>query len=169
MITFKSEKSLLTLPEIHRLDQHRGLSFFPHLDWYISNCNGHVVLGVDGGPCAPESTEFYATCKFRFKDIADVAPLCGTKIESLENDVHAVENTFRGKNRKFPSKWTTTQLNHNSTEATQIFMANFSNFPLNQCNHVFYRVDYRPLHKTTHILNPAIFTGLWSNDYHKGG
>ena len=86
--TIESEKSSLTLPEIHRLDQHRDLWFFPHLDWYISNCNGHVVLGVDGGPCAPESTpKFYATCEFKFKDIADVAPLCGTKIESLENDM----------------------------------------------------------------------------------
>ena len=48
-----------------------------------------MVLGVDGGPCAPESTtKFDATCEYyKFKDIADVAPLCGTKIESLENDV----------------------------------------------------------------------------------
>ena len=32
-----------------------------------------MVLGVDGGPCVPESTpKFYATCEFKFKDIADV-------------------------------------------------------------------------------------------------
>ena len=162
MITLKSEKSSLTLLEIHRLDQHRGLSFFPHLDWYISNCNGHVVLDVDGGPCVPESTpKVYATCEFKFKDIADVAPLCGTEIESLENDVQwriDLEEKFE----KYPSNRTTTQFNRGTTN----FHANFSNFPLNQCTHVFYD---RPLDKTTHILNPAIFTGLWSNDCHKSG
>ena len=78
-----------------------------------------MVLGVDGGPCVPESTpKFYATCEFKFKDIADVAPLCGTKIESLENDVqwriyleekfenfHQIEPQFNRGNTNFYGKF----------------------------------------------------------------
>ena len=164
MITFESEKSSLTLPEIHRLDQHRGLSFFPHLDWYISNCNGHVVLGVDGDPCAPESTpKFYATCEFKSKDIADVAPLCGT------GKRRAVENRFRGKIRKNSIK-----LNHNSIEpqfnrGNTNFHGKFFEFPTKSVHPCIIWSGPRPLDKATHILNPAIFTGLWSNDCHKGG